>query len=518
MKTTRLSLLFATLLLVLSCQKEQHDAVYDTGQGALITCTFAINDGVKTTTDDGKTPLWSAGDEIMLYDGASRIKKLTLATSGIPTSYTGVIDGENATKFTFTKPEDWDYVYAIYPYSACVQGFSASAPKLSFAGQDGTFAKANLCAAVEVASSMSFKNIGAILKFPSKPAEVTNIVVPVAGLAKDYRISFSGTAPSLEAVDAENSNNFCIGTGTGPVYIGVPAGTLAKESAFVYRNLSNCILGSYLTGSANTISANKIYTLPSIEADGKIPGMFTVGIDASNPRKVYFASGNLYHEGSAWKFEANQYDFRHYTDYTNDRAMIGGVFKKTPSGTVGSFFWSTSETVACASSYFDAGTTNDVIFTNATENTPKTDFTVNGQTGKWRSLSKAEWNYLLKERTVNGETGVEGTSYQRTTLTLSDGSTTVYGLLIAPDNSDKNLSASTGWFDWQNLESLGFVFIPASGCRYQGEVSQAGLYGYYWSSLVFDKDNAYYLDFTGEVLDVKYNTRNYGFSLRLVRK
>ena len=61
-----------------------------------------------------------------------------------------------------------------------------------------------------------------------------------------------------------------------------------------------------------------------------------------------------------------------------------------------------SASVAYAASYSESSTnTSDVFFTNATETTAKSDFTVNGVRGRYRTLSNDEWVYVFTKHGKN---------------------------------------------------------------------------------------------------------------------
>ncbi|MCQ2159243.1 MAG: hypothetical protein MJY43_05445, partial [Bacteroidales bacterium] len=112
---------------------------------------------------------------------------------------------------------------------------------------------------------------------------------------------------------------------------------------------------------------------------GALPGEFSVSTD----KKVHFAQGNLYWDGDSFEFEANQYS--------------AGTWNAENHANY--FFWSNSSSVAASESYSDASAAaSDVFFTNATAETAKSDFTVNGITGKFRTLSAEEWTYILSTR------------------------------------------------------------------------------------------------------------------------
>ena len=62
-----------------------------------------------------------------------------------------------------------------------------------------------------------------------------------------------------------------------------------------------------------------------------------------------------------------------------------------------------------------------------------------------------------------------------------------------------------------------FVFLPAAGVRdYNGTIGNISSYGYYWNSLQYDSDYAYFLMFNSDDAFYTYLHRYYGFSVRSV--
>ena len=63
-----------------------------------------------------------------------------------------------------------------------------------------------------------------------------------------------------------------------------------------------------------------------------------------------------------------------------------------------------------------------------------------------------------------------------------------------------------------------FIVLPAAGLRTcGGDVYGVGSIGYYWSSTPDGSDNAWFLNFTSSSVDMNYNYRCSGFSVRLVQ-
>ena len=129
----------------------------------------------------------------------------------------------------------------------------------------------------------------------------------------------------------------------------------------------------------------------------------------------------------------------------------------------------------------------------------------------WFTLTSAEWTYLFNTRTVNGGQG-SGKSY-----TLGQSVNGKLGVVIYPD--DYTGSVYTG-SDWSTFEAAGCVFLPAAGNRSRASVSDAGSYGYYWSSSSTSSvDYAYYVYFySGSLRPASSYYRDGGLSVRLVRQ
>ena len=141
------------------------------------------------------------------------------------------------------------------------------------------------------------------------------------------------------------------------------------------------------------------------------------------------------------------------------------------------------------------------------------------QTGSWRSLTRAEWEYLLDTR--------KNAQFLRSQATVNN----VKGYVLLPDDFKKPSDITwshqaNDWTtntysseQWSALEALGAVFLPAAGYRDGSNVSGVGLGGYYWSATEYSNSSnlAYYLRFSSNQAIMFDGTRNYGRSVRLVK-
>ncbi len=221
-----------------------------------------------------------------------------------------------------------------------------------------------------------------------------------------------------------------------------------------------------------------------------LPSAFTV----AEGKQVQFAKGNLYWDGSEFGIEEIQFVYTTIRD----------------SGHVDRFYYSNDASVACAETHSASGVSeSDILFTNETEDTANPDFTVSGVKGKYRSLSKEEWTYLLNTRTVNSGTR-EGFSFQIATVNE------INGLIIYPDAYTAQ-SGETEYTDteWSTMEESGCVFLPAAGYYNSSVLQNENSRGYVWTASPSNESSAYDMSFGNSIL-VDSNTRVDGKSIRLV--
>ena len=243
--------------------------------------------------------------------------------------------------------------------------------------------------------------------------------------------------------------------------------------------------------------------------DGALPGLFSV----SATQRVYFSQGNLQYQASTntWRFAEHQYDY-----VGSDNRSISSTY----SGWIDLFGWGTGSNPTLSSTSFeDYGTFVD-WGSNAISNGGNT-------ANRWRTLTHAEWDYLLNTRT--------DASSKRGTGNING----VGGLIILPDSwtLPSECSFTSGFCSpsgdnypdwthnsytlaqWAQMEAAGAVFLPAAGHRSGTNVSNVGNLGYYWSSTPNFENLAYYMNFNSNGLSASsnYHGRNYGFSVRPVQ-
>lgn len=259
-----------------------------------------------------------------------------------------------------------------------------------------------------------------------------------------------------------------------------------------------------------------------------VPGKFRV----SPTKSVYFASGNLVvtyrssgnHE---WEFEANQYDF---TD-----VVINNIDYETDGQRISHFGWGTGNKPYEVSTdegdypaFYDWGRHFDDAGVGLNSSTD----------GTWYTLSRAQWNYLLKSRPNADNLVAKGKIYVATENKY------VSGLFILCDdwqlpsgcefNPEQRLDYdgnvyTTGTVDtefdgsWQAMEAAGAVFLPSVGFRSSGGnwFWEQNYSGPYWTSTEYDGQSgwAYQMIITKNAYEHSANSFSslrFGSAVRLV--
>lgn len=243
----------------------------------------------------------------------------------------------------------------------------------------------------------------------------------------------------------------------------------------------------------------------------------------SENEKVQFSPGNLQFQpsGYIWRFADNQYDMIGSAN-TNISISYSGWIDLFGWGTSGRHDYADPNNICYApTSYrktydhdnnYNAtgyGPSMNMADINLTGTSAIYDWGVNrsfmhrGATieGSWRTLSKAEWEYLLELRQCATVSGVPNSRHANVMVNY------VRGLLIFPDNyvhpdgvtainatdingvrtEYDNTHSTFSVQDWEKMEKAGAVFLPACGFRSGTEVKATNTNGFYWSTTRIDK-------------------------------
>lgn len=273
-------------------------------------------------------------------------------------------------------------------------------------------------------------------------------------------------------------------------------------------------------------------------------GSFTVN---SSGGTVSFSPGNLQYQASTntWRFAPTQYTYvGNSVGNTNPTSTQSGwidLFGWGTSGWDNTAYaystnyqpWATDKTDYGASqspttydNRYQYGPGKSIVATGASWATNSNyDWGVYNaaQLGSgWRTLSQAEWTYILSTRTnasskygLATANGVNGLVLLPDSWTLPDGCSFTAGK--ASGFSTNSYTAA----QWTLMEANGAVFLPCAGNRDATTVSYANTVGFYWTSTCGGWDavarRLYISSTTAASGDDQQDARYYGYSVRLVQ-
>lgn len=238
---------------------------------------------------------------------------------------------------------------------------------------------------------------------------------------------------------------------------------------------------------------------------------------------VVFAQGNLQYQATTrqWRFASNQYDVigtgNVLIDTTNSRWI--DLFGWGTSGYNDLMPYATDDT----SSHYAPGEA-DIARTEYDWGQHNAISNGGNKVGQWRTLTYQEWQYLLYYR--------RDASLHRALATIENvgpAGTDMGGIVLLPDKWElpANVTFNPGSIegfqtnvytvgDWNLMQSVGAVFLPAGGYRDGTNVNLVGTYGCYWTASYYTDDSAYELYFQSSGLDFYTTARAAGHSVRLV--
>ncbi len=305
------------------------------------------------------------------------------------------------------------------------------------------------------------------------------------------------------------SNNSNFGTVEGSGYYELNTEVTITATPNYYTEFVQWSDGNTENPRTVTVTSNVTYV-----AEFKVsytsnftPAAFSV----SSTNQVYFSPGNLqYHpKNDEWRFAPSQLD---YICEANEN------ISSTYNGWLDLFGWSTSATnfgvsTSTSSSNY-SGSFVDWGTNQIGSDAPNT----------WRTLTYAEWRYLLNNRLnasslmgVAQVNGVNGLILLPDSWTCPDGITFKSGF---HDDEGVEYYAAYQTFtaaEWSKMEVAGAVFLPAAGRRYGSVVYYVQDDGYCWSATEYKSNEVCFLFFDSDEAYMHDNYRYYGFGVRLVK-
>ena len=401
----------------------------------------------------------------------------------------------------------------------------------------GYMYKSNRTESVTLTFTMQ-QPVSQVMVTTSEPTDITSSSVVVGGiitLDEGNHVYASGVCWDTMQMPTVDDNHTTDGTGSGDfttTLIALTPSTVYYVRAYVVTDYG-LVYGEELSFTTLDSSSSNV-------PEGAIDGLFSV----SASQQVYFSKGNLQYQHQdtvgIWRFAENQYDF-----IGNANSHISQSY----SGWIDLFGWGTSgynhggncyqpwSTSSNYADYYAYGVWNK----NLSDENGTADWGCNAisnggnQENQWRTLSQAEWNYVLFGRnTTSGIRFAKATIREQVIDTILNDTVfnDVHGIVLLPDNwsesayilNDANESGAPYETNlildnmWQYIETVGAVFLPAAGDRNGfSNILYPNSMGYYWSTTYDDNRYAYFLSFSDHSVysnDSFY--RFFGRSVRLV--
>ncbi len=542
MKSTSLIVCATLVMLTIGCKKD-HDTV---DLGAKIHQV-----GSEKVFINGSTPNWHNGDRVWVNGDGTR-----------------TISNADGTSAKIQQVSTADNYLAIYP-AECVTGEATNPQVTILATQTfqldnngNQIVKAPM-AAYSANKHLFFYNLCSLVKVTVKnntgnPFTLSQITImsSVNNLCGESPLSINTTSGQVTPGGAtgEDANQVTL------TFNGEDAATINDGSEVpFYLSVAPFISSNDITISIVT-TTNEVFsrtrTIESLDrntiASARLnvtnfinDGEFTIN---SQRGRVHFSKGNLQFNKSSsngpdlWRFATHQYDY--VGDESNGnvyRYLVQGTFRctnyldntitSTNNRWIDLFGWGTSG-FSNKFPYMVSTISTDYGLRYGDIEGTRYDWGVrnSNQLGTgWRTLSKAEWDYILHTRTNVPQHDGTYALYAKVQLHISDNNV-VNGLLIFPDNFamptgvnyPNTLNSFTVDFtntqysitEWEALERAGVVFLPAGGFRSGQRASQATIFSFYWTSTASGNDKAYCITMADGICE---RNRYLGFSVRLAK-
>ena len=534
-----------------------------TDEVKMITETISATNGDEATRADVAADAkftWSTGDQIAVHVSDGKYYTTAALAAG----------GSKSAEFTVTYPDGQARdAFAVYPASivsasAANYGQSGSPLDVTLPGSytlaqvSGTTTPCPMIATNTPGSGWTFKQLCGLVRLTvnSVPPTATSLKIDFNGkkvqgafsIASDVTPGTSTIATSATdgTDDIITITDLGISSWTDGMVLNLPlpTGEYTKVTVTAYNSSDKAIL----TITRPFMSSG---TYTAARAKGRKVTASLPVFSVSATKRVIFAPGNLQatYNASAqtwtWGFAANQYDIignasGNKTITTETKESSEPYAKLSANGTVTLFGRSTSSTY-----YGIAWSNNEANYTGAFVDWGNIDIDGNGA-NYWRTLSEAEWQYVVGEGTYRHNGGSIQWRVGSSTYVVLNALCTkatvngVNGFILFPDyyaggmpsgvtwvqnaisSGNMSNSGTDGWgatvnaSGWISLEKEGCVFLPVEGFRlgyYSGSYNVIAnvTQGYYMSS------NSTVLRFNDDGFDPNQGLSGFEYSGRSVR-
>ena len=490
---------------------------------------------------------WTMGDQILVNNGS---------TSQTFTLY----DGANSKTGIFNCQEDYtfgDDNVAVYPAAnATISGTTVSmtlpaTQALTGVGTFGNGANPMACT-FSNPNHLTFTSLCGVLGLSLTGNNLPITAIEVVSKIEEEKLNgafeanLTDNQPTLTATTGNSGTNRVMLTCTTTLtetakrfYFVLPVGTLANGFTLNVYNGGTTHIFSAGTSDNITIAWNMVNMMPNLLVTATIPtptgaigGLFRIN---QNGDQVFFSQGNLQYQATTntWHFAEHQYDY-----IGNANSNISSTY----NGWIDLFGWGTSgynHGADCYQPWSTSSNYRDYLaygqnYYNLYDSIGNADWGYNAisnggdtENSGWRTLTQAEWNYVINTRTASTVNGVANARYAKAKVA------NVHGVILFPDSYTHpttvaqpvgiNATNNTGWngnnYSADNfalMQANGAVFLPAAGRRSGASVNYSGSEGSYWSSSYSGTYNAHTMYFKDNELTGYEFMRYFGFSVRLV--
>lgn len=439
------SLSIATLVMVgmLACVKETpQETTPEEAPGVKVTLstTVSLAEDTKALTPTG-VKTFAEGEQIaVVYNNGST----TVKAVSEPLAPADITNEGHSAKFTVTLTDPDRSQNVTYIYPAAMAKDNGEPNWEALASQDGTLA--TLASQLDYAKFTGAWTVGAL---PTGTLDNQLAILALTLKSSDGASVITNEIGRLTIFTGAHSYVVTRTPAEGPIYIAIHP-TSGADIQLVAQSVTRFYTKSL---SGKTYEASNGYSLSFRMAalpEGALPGKFTV----ASGTQVYFAKGNLQHEGSTWQFAANQWEY-----YGMEQSPGNDMF--------GYNDWSGATQVSDG----------------------------------WSVLSQAEWHTLINERTVSNTLHTDA----RYTLATLGGS--YKGLIVFPDhyvhpegtgftagtyNGASNFTATVSMEGWAKMEMAGCMFIPAAGYKSSSSTGWQAVGSAVCVSSTTQKESKYY--------------------------
>lgn len=505
-----LTALMTVGLMFISCSKEKEQVLVD----KTFTMTVNASKGDHATKDlslDGTTltATWKTGEKVYVHNNTKNADLdgyLEAQSDGTSTvlkgSLTGTIENGDELALRFCS-DSYDLQQGTIEWIAANCDYATA-----------TVTVTDASAASVTTTDAAFANQQAIVKFTLMNTGGSEIS------ASTFTVQVDG-----------NTYAVVLASPASVVYVAVPGFSGQKVSLFA--RVGTDWYSREQPGI--TFSNGQYYTVAvKMAQTGILPGKFTVN---GSGGQVRFSQGNLQatYENSTWSwaFAANQWDY--IGNAAGNTSINGNGTVNANNVTVDLFGWvGNSSSFTGVAQYGIAKSKTGGDYSSNSNDILKSDWGNTIGTG-WYTLTSTEWNYLFSRSSGSTVNGTSDAKYTHATIN-TDNNGGVNGIILFPDGVTIGSGEATSWgninshsrtwgastkctsVQWTALAAKGCVFLPAAGCRTQSNVTNVGLYGFYWSSTFCNVNQAYSIRFCPDY-SVELAERNlyYGQSVRLVK-